>query len=92
MPIYIQWASTSKLIGPVKLKLQHCHSIYTRLALDWHWIDTEQANPEPIRVTIPHFVKGTSTIEDRLVSAWDEYTDKGTIADWNRKYQRQHNM
>ena len=83
MPINIQWTSTPKLIGPVKLKSQHCHLIYNRLALDWRWIDTEQANPDPIRVTIPHLVKGTSTIGDRLVSAWDEYTDKGTIADWN---------
>ena len=34
------------------------------------------ANQVPTRVTIPHLLKGTSTIEDRLVSAVDDFSGK----------------
>ena len=57
--------------------------------MDCHWIDTEQANPDPIQVTIPHLVKGTSTIDP-------DYSQHGmntpTKVDWNRKHQWQLNM
>ena len=56
--------------------------------MDCHWIDTEQANPDPIQVTIPHLVKGTSTIDP-------DYSQHGmntpTKVDCNRKHQWQHN-
>ena len=52
-----------------------------------HSIGTGHVNPTPIRVTKPRSVKGTSTIEDRLVSARDDYPTLSRISSHCKLYQ-----